>query len=131
MRLAHVLERNAPAGAPWRLAAALDATGASWLDLEVARRRAIAARRTLEHDFALFRRPVTTLDEHLAQGLRVAALADLVEGFEARDVERLHQPAVRQVVHPIWTGALRAAGRLERLRGGAVDRVRLSPRNQS
>jgi fumarylacetoacetate (FAA) hydrolase len=85
MRLAHVLERNAPAGASWRLAAALDTGGASWLDLEVARRRAVAARPTLEHDFVLFRRPVTTLDDHLAMGLRVAAFADLVEGFEPRD----------------------------------------------
>ena len=84
MKLAHVRERNPPAGAVWRLAASLDGDGTSWLDLEVARRRAIAATRTLEHDFALFRRPVTTLDDHLAAGLRVAALADLVEGFEAR-----------------------------------------------
>lgn len=87
MRLAHVLERNAPAGASWRLAAALDADGGVWLDLEVARRRAVAVRPTLEHDFVMFRRPITTLDDHLALGLRVAALADLVEGFEARDVD--------------------------------------------
>ena len=84
MRLAHVRERHAPAGSAWRLAAALDADGASWLDLEVARRRAVAATRTLEHDFALFRRPVTTLDDHLAAGLRVAALGDLVDGFAPR-----------------------------------------------
>lgn len=87
MRLAHVLERNAPAGASWRLAAALDADGGVWLDLEVARRRAVAVRPSLEHDFVMFRRPITTLDDHLALGLRVAALADLVEGFEARDVD--------------------------------------------
>ena len=81
MRLAHVRERHAPAGSAWRLAAALDGDGSTWLDLEVARRRAVAANRTLEHDFALFRRPVTTLDDHLAAGLRVAALGDLVDGF--------------------------------------------------
>src|SRR5215207_856808 len=85
MRLAHVRERHAPAGAAWRLAAALDAGGATWLDLEVARRRAVAANRTLEHDFALFRRPVTTLDDHLAAGLRVAAIGDLVDGFRPRE----------------------------------------------
>ena len=85
MRLAHVRERHAPAGASWRLAAALDADGATWLDLEVARRRAVAANRTLEHDSSLFRRPVTTLDDHLAAGLRVAALGDLVDGFAVRE----------------------------------------------
>ena len=56
-----------------------------WLDLEVARRRAVAARGpTLAHDAVLFRQPVTTLDDHLARGLRVEALRDLVDGFEPR-----------------------------------------------
>ncbi len=87
MRLAHVRERNAPAGAPWRLAAALDPAAATWLDVEVARRRAVAARPSLAHDSVLHRRPVTTLDDHLAQGLRVETLADLVEGFSPRDDE--------------------------------------------
>ena len=84
MRLAHIRERHAPAGAPWRLTAALDDPPTRWLDLDVARRRAVADRPTLAHDAALFRQPVTTLDDHLARGLRVAALADLVEGFESR-----------------------------------------------
>src|SRR6185436_877693 len=75
-------ERHAPAGAPWRLAAALSDT--TWLDLDVARRRAVAADRNLAHDRGLYRQPVTTLDDHLARGLRVEALADLVEGFEAQ-----------------------------------------------
>jgi fumarylacetoacetate (FAA) hydrolase len=57
----------------------------TWLDLDVARRRAVAADRNLAHDRPLHRQPVTTLDDHLARGLRVEALADLVEGFEARD----------------------------------------------
>ncbi len=83
MRLAHVRERRAPAGAPWRVVAALDE--GRWLDLEHARRRAIAARPTLEHDSALHRRPISTLDEALAHGLRVAAFGDLVDGFAARD----------------------------------------------
>ena len=42
MRIAHVREHAAPAGAPWRLAAALDTAGSRWLDLEVARRFLIA-----------------------------------------------------------------------------------------
>jgi fumarylacetoacetate (FAA) hydrolase len=32
---------------------------------------------------ALFRQPVTTLDDHLARGLRIDALADLVDAFDA------------------------------------------------
>jgi fumarylacetoacetate (FAA) hydrolase len=44
----------------------------------------VAARPSLAHDAALFRQPVTTLDDHLARGLRVATLADLVEGFVPR-----------------------------------------------
>jgi fumarylacetoacetate (FAA) hydrolase len=58
-----------------------------WIDLEVARRRAVAARPELAHDAVLYRQPVTTLDDHLARGLRVEALADLVEGFVPRDDE--------------------------------------------
>jgi len=86
MRLAHVRERAAPAGAPWRLAAATGtaSTPTAWLDLEVARRRAVAARPELAHDAVLFRQPVTTLDAHLARGLRIASLSELVEGFDAR-----------------------------------------------
>jgi fumarylacetoacetate (FAA) hydrolase len=91
VRLAHVRERHAPAGAPWRLAAALGPVEAAapqpatWLDLEVARRRAVNARPTRAHDAALFRQPVTTLDDHLARGLRVDVLAELVDGFVPRD----------------------------------------------
>ena len=85
MRLAHVRERHAAAGAAWRLAAALDPGGTRWVDLEVARRRAIAADPNLAHDAVLHRQPVTTLDDHLARGLRVEALADLVEGFVPRE----------------------------------------------
>jgi fumarylacetoacetate (FAA) hydrolase len=87
MRLAHVRDRHAPAGAGWRLAAALDPAATSWLDVEVARRRAVAARPSLAHDSALHRQPVTTLDDHLGRGLRVEALADLVEAFAPRDTD--------------------------------------------
>ncbi len=85
MRLAHVLERHAPAGSPWRLVAALDPEGSRWVDLEVARRRAIARDPNLAHDSTLHRVRVTTLDDHLARGLRVEALAELVEGFVPRE----------------------------------------------
>ncbi len=86
MKVAHVRELAGPAGSPWRLAAALDAgpMPARWLDLEVVRRRAIAARPALEHDQVVFRRPLTTLDRHLESGLRVDSLRDLVESFVAR-----------------------------------------------
>ena len=87
MKVAHVRERHGPAGAPWRLAAALDGGDAptQWLDLEVARRRAAAADPRLAHNATLYRQPLTTLDDHLARGSRVEALRDLVEGFERRD----------------------------------------------
>ena len=87
MRIAHVRERGAPSGAQWRLAGALgtDDRPASWLDLEVARRRAVGARPSLAHDSVLHRQPVTTLDDVLARGLRVAALGDLVEAFALWD----------------------------------------------
>jgi fumarylacetoacetate (FAA) hydrolase len=78
MRLAHLRERNAPAGAAWRLRAARDG---QWLDLETARRRAIRRDPRLAHNDPLFRQPITTLDDHLARGLRVEHLRPLVEGF--------------------------------------------------
>jgi fumarylacetoacetate (FAA) hydrolase len=86
MRLAHARERQAPTGTPWRLVGAIDVSRIDdrWLDLEVGRRRAIAARPALEHDHAVFRRAVTTLDDHLARGLRVATLAAIFDGFERR-----------------------------------------------
>ena len=91
MRIAHVREHNAPAGAPWRLAAAVPGSApgaaADWIDLEVARRRAVATDRNLAHDRVLFRQPITTLDDHLARGLRVEAIAELVDGFIPRDDE--------------------------------------------
>jgi fumarylacetoacetate (FAA) hydrolase len=79
MKLAHVRERTAPAGAPWRLAAALDADGLRWQELEEARRALVAAQPARAHNSVLFRQPITTLDAHLANGLRVEALADLLD----------------------------------------------------
>ena len=86
MRIAHVRERHAPAGTNWRLAAALDAAEqpARWLDLEVARRRSVAADARLAHNSVLHRQPIGTLDDHLARGLRIDALRELVDGFAAR-----------------------------------------------
>jgi fumarylacetoacetate (FAA) hydrolase len=78
VKIAHVRERHAPAGAAWRLAAALDPDGGRWLDLEAARRMLVAADPGRAHNSALFRRPITTLDAHLAAGMRVDALADLL-----------------------------------------------------
>jgi len=86
VRIAHVRERDGAVGAPWRLAAALDADEAPkrWLDLEVARRRAVAADPRLAHNSSLHRQPVATLDDHLARGLRIEALRELIEGFTDR-----------------------------------------------
>lgn len=79
MKIAHIREHHAPAGTPWRLAAALDTHGNRWLDLEAARRGLVAADPAREHNSVLFRQPVTTLDAHLARGLRVDALGDLLD----------------------------------------------------
>ena len=79
MKIAHVREQHAPAGTPWRLAAAVDSDGARWLDLEEARRALVAVQPALAHNSALFRQPVTTLDAHLAAAMRVDALADLLD----------------------------------------------------
>ena len=91
MKIAHVRERNAPAGTSWRLSAALDAIGTQWLDLEDARLALLAADPAKAHNSSLFRQPITTLDAHLANGLRVDALADLLdaEGDEPMDASVL------------------------------------------
>jgi fumarylacetoacetate (FAA) hydrolase len=82
VRVGHVRERHGPAGAPWRLAAAAG-PGLPWLDLEVARRRHVAADPRRAHNATLFRQPLTTLDDVLERGLRIEALRDLVEGASA------------------------------------------------
>ena len=97
MKLAHVRERHAPAGAPWRLAAALDADGGAWLDLEAARHALVAADPARAHNSSLFRQQVTTLDAHLASGLRVEALADLL----AADAEEPLDASALQFGPPI------------------------------
>jgi fumarylacetoacetate (FAA) hydrolase len=87
MKVAHVRERNAPAGASWRLATALDSDGRAWLDLEEARLALVAHDARLAHNSPLFRQPVTTLDAHLGRGLRVEALRELLEGATATDAD--------------------------------------------
>ncbi len=82
VKVAHVRERHAPAGEPFRLAVALDADGRHWLDLENARRRVARRDERLAHNSILFRQPVTTLDDHLGRGLRVEALHDILDSFE-------------------------------------------------
>jgi fumarylacetoacetate (FAA) hydrolase len=82
MRVGHVRERHGAAGAPWRLAASTAPDG-QWLDLEVVRRRLVTADPRRAHNAVLFRQPITTLDDHLARGLRIEALGELVEGFAA------------------------------------------------
>jgi fumarylacetoacetate (FAA) hydrolase len=87
VKIAHARERHAPAGAPYRLHAALDPDATRWLDLEVARRRVARRDERLSHNSILFRQPVTTLDEHLSRGLRVEALAELLERHGPADDE--------------------------------------------
>lgn len=86
-------ERHAPVGAPWRLAAAIGPSARTapvpgeWLDLEVARRRLVAALPERAHNAALFRQPIRTLDDLLAAGLRIAALSEIVEEFRPRQAD--------------------------------------------
>ncbi len=87
MKLAHARERHAPAGTPFRLFAAVDASAGRWLELETARRRAARGDDRLAHNSILFRQPLTTLDDHLARGLRVEALTELVESFEPTETD--------------------------------------------
>ena len=82
MRVAHVRERHAPAGAPWRLAAA-PIDGDAWLDLEVARRRLVGRDPGRAHNSSLFRQPISTLDDVFARGMRIAALGEILDGFVA------------------------------------------------
>ena len=78
MRIAHVLDRTAPAGAPWRLAAAIP--DGRWLDLEAARRWLLADDPRYAHNASLFRDPISTLDAFLSAGRgRVESLATLLE----------------------------------------------------
>jgi fumarylacetoacetate (FAA) hydrolase len=82
VRVAHVRERHAAAGAPWRLAASSGLDG-DWLDLEVARRRLVTVDPRRAHNAMLFRQPITTLDELLARGVRIEALGEILDGFAA------------------------------------------------
>ena len=83
MKIAHVRERNSPNGSPWRLAAAREpgSNPGRWLDLEDARQGLLVEDPRRAHNSPLFRQSVTTLDDHLGRGLRVEALAELVEGY--------------------------------------------------
>jgi fumarylacetoacetate (FAA) hydrolase len=87
MKIAHARERTAPAGTPWRLVAARDdgTAPSRWLDLEEARQGLVVEDPRRTHNSVLFRQPVTTLDEHLGRGLRVEALAEIVEGYAHAD----------------------------------------------
>jgi fumarylacetoacetate (FAA) hydrolase len=88
MKIAHVRERTAPTGAQWRLVAALESDGGGrWLDLESARRSLVGVRPELAHNSVLFRQPITTLDAHLARGLRIETLADLLAADDAESLE--------------------------------------------
>jgi fumarylacetoacetate (FAA) hydrolase len=67
------------------------------MDLEASRRALIARDPARAHNSALFRQPITTLDAHLASGLRVGALADLLEA----DAEEPMDASILQFGPPI------------------------------
>ena len=56
-----------------------------WIDLEEARQGMVREDPGRAHNASLFRQPLTTLDDHLARGLRVAALAEIVERYAVAD----------------------------------------------
>jgi fumarylacetoacetate (FAA) hydrolase len=87
MRIAHVRETHAPTGGPWRLAiargpGAIGEDPETWLDAEVVRRRLVAADPRRAHNAVLFRQPLSTSDDLFGRGIRLAALEELLEGFE-------------------------------------------------
>ena len=87
------------------------------------RRRAGAADPRSRHDAVLYRQPLTTLDDHLARGLRVEALRELVEGFERARRGGRRRPGCRWPrLRPAGPPAAVAA-RLLRLRGSRPDDV--------
>ena len=94
-----------------------------WLDLEVARRRAVSARPALAHDSALHRQPVTTLDDHLARGLRVEALARPRRRLRAARRGRRRRPGGRRARVRAADPAAAVGARLLRLRGPRPDDV--------
>ena len=128
MKIAHVRELHAPAGAPWRLAAgarrppASVSTGrtSSWLAVGPS-----PADPNLAHDSVLHRQPVTTLDDHLARGLRVESLAELVDVVRRRGADRtkttpcLKPPSSFRPADP----PAAVAPRLLRVRGPRQDDV--------
>ncbi len=61
----------------------------------------VAADPSRAHNAVLFRQPVTTLDDHLARGLRVAALGELLEGATLADDEGLSAAAELQFGPPV------------------------------
>ena len=79
MRVGHVRERHAPVGTPWRVVASASLTS-PWIDLEPARRRLVAREPGRAHNSALFRQPISTLDDVLARGFRIEALREIVDG---------------------------------------------------
>jgi fumarylacetoacetate (FAA) hydrolase len=93
MRIAHVRERQAPAGTSWRVAVSAKRDSA-WLDAEVVRRRVVGARPERAHNEILFRQPISTVDELLGRGIRLAALGELIDGYAAAGGPRDDDDAV-------------------------------------
>ena len=55
-------------------------TGGDWLDVELGRRRLLAADPRRAHNSVLFRQPISTLDDLLARGIRIEALGEILDG---------------------------------------------------
>jgi fumarylacetoacetate (FAA) hydrolase len=70
------------------------------MDLEDARRTLVARDPARAHNSALFRQPLSTLDAHLARGLRVEALADLLEAEPEEPTEASALVFGPPILHP-------------------------------
>lgn len=83
MKIAHVRERQSPAGSPWQLAAQLP--DGSWLLLEAVRAWLAADQPQRAHNETLLRSPLTTLDAFLGEGRgRIEALGALLDPVRER-----------------------------------------------
>ena len=87
-----------------------------WLLLDEARQGLVVEDPRRAHNSPLFRQPITTLDDHLARGLRVEALAEIVEGYARRPMTTRRSPRARTSSWPA-DPATAEPPRLLRLRG--------------
>ena len=88
MRIAHIRERNAPAGAPWRLAGAID-EGLQWVDLEIATRTWQGRASPDSVSYRIVREWRLAVLARIKSGLLAPAMAAMGEDFVMPDLPQL------------------------------------------